>query len=197
MACSSIPELVYDLAAIDVDVSSSAPDFSNSKRPSDGVIDRWAETAALAEPEARSVAIWAIREAAIAAGLIPSSIQELYLARAAGKWSGRTVPAMNLRGWTYHTCRAAFRAAKEMDAALFVFEQAVSEFVFAEQHPVEYTAGVLAAALREGYTGRGLPSGRPCPDRRQRLSPGQRRRDPAARNHHPQRDRGGILQHRH
>jgi hypothetical protein len=153
MACSSIPELVYDLAAIDVDVSSSAPDFSNSKRPSDGVIDRWAETAALAEPKARSVAIWAIREAAIAAGLIPSSIQELYLARAAGTWSGRTVPAMNLRGWTYHTCRAAFRAAKEMDAALFVFEQAVSESVFAEQHPVEYTAGVLAAALREGYTG--------------------------------------------
>ena len=60
---------------------------------------------------------------------------------------------MNLRGWTYHTCRAAFRAANEMDAALFVFEQAVSESVFAEQRPVEYTAGVLAAALREGYTG--------------------------------------------
>jgi hypothetical protein len=40
-----------------------------------------------------------------------------------------------------------------MDAALFVFEQAVSESVFAEQRPVEYTAGVLAAALREGHTG--------------------------------------------
>ena len=29
-----------------------------------------------------------------------------------GEWGGRTVPAMNLRGWTYQTCRAAVRAAR-------------------------------------------------------------------------------------
>jgi hypothetical protein len=153
MACSTPAELIQDLKAIGVDLSGASPDFSKSSRPPAEMIDRWAETAAIAEPAARSVAIWAIREAALAAGIVPSSIQELYLACAAGKWSGRTVPAMNLRGWTYHTVRSVFRAAKELDSKLFIFEQAVGEWLYAQQPPAEYAAGVLAAALREGYTG--------------------------------------------
>ncbi|WP_332689080.1 class II fructose-bisphosphate aldolase [Bosea sp. (in: a-proteobacteria)] len=153
MACSSLSELLADLKTIKVDLSGPSPDFSKSQRPPDEMIDRWAETAAIAEPETRAVAIWAIREAALAAGIVPSSVQELYLACAAGKWSGKTVPAMNLRGWTYHTCRAVFRAAKELDSKLFIFEQAVGEALYAQQPPLEYTAGVLAAALREGHTG--------------------------------------------
>lgn len=153
MACSSLSELLADLKAIKVDLSGPSPDFSKSQRPPDEMIDRWAETAAIAEPETRAVAIWAIRDAALAAGIVPSSVQELYLACAAGKWSGKTVPAMNLRGWTYHTCRAVFRAAKELDSKLFIFEQAVGEALYAQQPPLEYTAGVLAAALREGHTG--------------------------------------------
>ena len=153
MGCASLAELTADLDSLKVDLSSSSPDFSNARRPSDAMIDRWAETAALAEPQARALAIWAIRHTALAAGIVPASVQELYLARAAGKWQGRTVPAMNLRGWTYHTCRAVFRAAKEMDAKLFIFEQAVGESIYAAQPPAEYTAGVLAAALREGHEG--------------------------------------------
>ena len=153
MACSSLAELNNDLKAINVDLSGVSPDFSRSNRPPDEMIDRWAETAALAEPEARSVAIWAIREATLAAGIVPASVQELYLACAAGKWGGKTVPAMNLRGWTYQTCRAVFRAAKELDSQLFIFEQAVGEAIYAQQPPIEYTAGVLAAALREGHKG--------------------------------------------
>ena len=153
MGCSTPAELVKDLTAIGVDLSGAAPDFSRSRRPPHDMLDRWAETAALAEPEARSVAIWAIREAALAAGIVPASVQELYLARARGEWSGKTVPAMNLRGWTYQTCRAVFRAAKEMDAGLFIFEQAVGESIFAAQSPAEYAAAVLAAALREGHEG--------------------------------------------
>ena len=83
MGCSSLAELADDLEAIGVDLSAASPDFSRSERPSNEMIDRWAETAALGEPEARSVAIWAIREAARAVGIVPSSVQELYLARAA------------------------------------------------------------------------------------------------------------------
>lgn len=153
MGCSTLAELVSDLKAIKVDLSGASPNFAGSERPPSEMIDRWAETAALAEPETRAVAIWAIREAALAAGIVPASVQELYLARAAEKWSGSTVPAMNLRGWTYHTCRAVFRAAKELDSKLFIFEQAVGEALYAQQPPLEYTAGVLAAALREGYRG--------------------------------------------
>ena len=97
------------------------------------LIDRWAETAALAEPEARRSRSGQLGRPRLPPRVTPASIQELYLARAAGKWSGRTVPAMNLRGWTYHTCRAVFRAAREMDAQLFIFEQAVGESSYAEQ----------------------------------------------------------------
>ena len=114
MACSSLTELLADLKAIKVDLSGPNPDFSKSQRPPDEMIDRWAETAAIAEPETRAVAIWAIREAALAAGIVPASVQELYLACAAGKWAGKTVPAMNLRGWTYQTCRAVFRDTAAM-----------------------------------------------------------------------------------
>ncbi|WP_439496259.1 class II fructose-bisphosphate aldolase [Bosea sp. (in: a-proteobacteria)] len=153
MACSSLAELLEDLKTLDVDLSGPSPDFSRSTRPPGEMVDRWAETAALAEPEARSVAIWAIREAALAAGIVPASVQELYLACAAGTWSGKTVPAMNLRGWTYQTCRAVFRAASELDSKLFIFEQAVGEALYAQQPPLEYAAGVLAAALREGHEG--------------------------------------------
>ena len=153
MAICSLAELENDLNAIGVDLGRERPGFAGSTRPSDEMIDRWAETAALAEPEARALAIWAIYEAALAAGIVPASVQELYLGRAAGKWTGRTTPAMNLRGWTYQTCRAVFRAARELDAQLFIFEQAISEQVFAAQPPAEYGAGVLAAALREGHQG--------------------------------------------
>lgn len=153
MACASLAELIDDLRTIGVDLAGPSPDFAGSRRPSDAMIDRWAETAALAEPEARAVAIWAIREATHAAGIVPASIQELYLACAAGKWSGRTVPAMNLRGWSYHTCRCVFRAGKELDSKLFIFEQAVGEALYAQQPPLEYAAAVLAAALREGHVG--------------------------------------------
>lgn len=153
MACSSLAELIDDLKALGVDLADASPDFSRSRRPPDEMLDRWAQTAQLAEPEARSVAIWAIQQAALAAGIVPSSVQELYLACAAGAWSGRTVPAMNLRGWTYQTCRAVFRAARELDSKLFIFEQAVGEALYAQQPPLEYAAGVLAAALREGHVG--------------------------------------------
>lgn len=153
MSYSTVQDIIADLRDLGVRFSGSRPDFAGSRRPPPAMIDRWAEAAALAEPGARSVAIWAIREAALEAGIVPASVQELYLARAAGTWDGRTVPAMNLRGWTYRTCRAVFRAAKALDAKLFIFEQAVGEWQYAQQPPAEYTAGVLAAALREGHVG--------------------------------------------
>ncbi len=153
MSHATVQDIINDLRELGVRLGGAKPDFSGSRRPEGAMVDRWARTAALAEPEARATAIWAIREAALAAGIVPASVQELYLARAAGKWEGRTVPAMNLRGWTYRTCRAVFRAAKATDAKLFIFEQAVGEWQYAQQPPAEYTAGVLAAALREGHVG--------------------------------------------
>src|SRR5205807_5092068 len=49
--------------------------------------------------------------------------------------------------------RAVVRAAKSLNAGAFIFEIARSEIGYTEQRPHEYAAVVLAAALREGFTG--------------------------------------------
>ncbi|HTU01544.1 MAG TPA: class II fructose-bisphosphate aldolase [Candidatus Sulfotelmatobacter sp.] len=148
----SLHRLVSDLRALGC-TGGPSPALPAGARPSAETLDRWARAAALGEPAVRPAAIWAIRQAAGAAGLAPASIQALYAARGRGEWGGRTVPALNLRGWTYATCCAAFRAARKMETALVVFEQALGEAIYAKQTPAEYTAGVLAAALREGHQG--------------------------------------------
>ncbi len=149
----SLAALKQDLESLGVSFRGARPSFAGSKRPNNDMVDRWARAAALAEPDIRQAAIWVIREAALEAGIVPASIQDLYIARANDKWSNMTVPAMNLRGWTYHTCRSVFRTAAALNSSLFIFEQAIAEQVFAAQPPAEYTAGVLAAALREGFVG--------------------------------------------
>lgn len=86
-------------------------------------------------------------------GIYPSSIHELYIARGKGEFSGFTVPAINLRSMTYDLARAIFRTAKQNNSGAFIFEIAKSEMGYTAQPPVEYTAVILAAAIREGYTG--------------------------------------------
>lgn len=152
MQTMTLPEIVADLKSLGLTTTPKAGLPQGACPPAD-MLDRWARAAALAEPETRQAAIWAIREAAHAAGLIPASIHDLYVARGKDVWSNKTVPAMNLRGWTYQTCRAAFRAAKKRDAGLLIFEQALAEWLYAAQPPAEYTAAVLAAGLREGHRG--------------------------------------------
>ena len=152
METMSVSELVADLRTLGLPTGST-PVLPDGPRPPADALDRWARAATLGEPSLRQAAIWAIREVARVNGLAPASIQALYAARGRGEWGGRTVPAMNLRGWTYQTCRAAFRAARTLQADLLIFEQAPLEMVYADQRPAEYTAGVLAAALREGYRG--------------------------------------------
>ena len=93
-----------------------------------------------------------IKEAAKAAGAFPASIQGLYeeLGR---EYRGFTVPAMNIRGLTYDTARAVFRKAMEKNVGAFIFEIARSEIGYTNQRPLEYSAVVLAAAVREGFSG--------------------------------------------
>jgi len=60
----------------------------------------------------KDAARWTIRAASNALGAVSSSIQGLYDAIAAGKASGFTVPAHNIRGLAYDKARAIFRAAR-------------------------------------------------------------------------------------
>lgn len=87
-------------------------------------------------------------------GIFPASINGFYLARGRGETANDfTVPAINLRVLTYDLARAIFRAAKKINAGCFIFEIAKSEMGYTNQPPVEYTAVILAAAIREEWSG--------------------------------------------
>jgi fructose/tagatose bisphosphate aldolase len=85
-------------------------------------------------------------------GAVPSSIQNLYEEMGRG-YPGFTVPAINIRGLTYDVARAIFRKAIEKNVGAMIFEIARSEIGYTKQRPLEYTAVVLAAAVREGFSG--------------------------------------------
>jgi fructose/tagatose bisphosphate aldolase len=122
--------------------------------PKNKSIDTLIEQAVFAtDSRAKTEHYRTIRETALELGIFPASIQGLY--RAAGKklYRGITVPAMNIRGITYHVARAVFRASLQEKAAAFIFEIARSEMGYTAQNPAEYVACILAAAIRESYQG--------------------------------------------
>jgi fructose-bisphosphate aldolase class II len=123
-----------------------------------------ARVAAQAEPLAlasalgtdaeRNPARWLIWETALALGVFPSSINDLYLARGKGEIAKPfTVPAMNLRVMGFDSARAAFRAALSRQVGPLIFEIARSEMTYTDQRPSEYTSSILAAAIAEGWKG--------------------------------------------
>jgi fructose/tagatose bisphosphate aldolase len=103
--------------------------------------------------EVRNGARWIIRRAGLELGIIPSSIQGLYDARARKECKGFTVPAINIRGLSYDVARAVFRAALRLKAGAFIFELSRTESHYTDQRPAEYAAVVIAAAIREGFEG--------------------------------------------
>ena len=94
-----------------------------------------------------------IKDLAYKKGIYLSSIHDLYMARGKGEYSGFTVPAFNLRSLTYDLARAMFRVAKNNNSGAFIFEIAKSEMGYTAQPPIEYSAVILAAAIKEGYSG--------------------------------------------
>jgi len=94
-----------------------------------------------------------IREMAPGRGAFPASIQGLYEAAGKGLYRNITVPAINIRGITYHIARAVFRAAAKEKTGAFIFEIARSEMGYTRQSPEEYATCLLAAAIKEGYRG--------------------------------------------
>lgn len=95
-----------------------------------------------------------VRLIALELGAVPSSINELYMARGRGEVPPSfTVPAMNLRVLAFEAARGAFRVAKRINAGAFIFEIARSEIGYTEQRPAEYATNILGAAVAEGYRG--------------------------------------------
>ena len=117
-------------------------------------LDRLVWTGVFGEGAARDAARASILDQARSKGLYPASIHGLYVARGRGEVPLRfTVPAINIRGLAYDTARALFRARKSRDAGAVICEIARSEITYTDQRPAEYTFVVLAAGLREGWSG--------------------------------------------
>jgi fructose/tagatose bisphosphate aldolase len=121
-----------------------------------GVIDKLAFDAVF-NPDAglRDAARWLIWEASQALGCPSASIHELYMARGRGEIEPMrfTVPAINVRASAYLTAQQAFREALSRDAGALIFEIAKSEMAYTDQRPAEYTAVILASAIRTGWHG--------------------------------------------
>ena len=120
-----------------------------------GTIENLVKAAVVDENEDRRyIACYLVRKVAVAAGVYPNSIHDLYLARGRGEVPNNfTVPAINLRGLTFYAARIIFRIAKKIKAGAFIFEIARSETGYTDQRPSEYSANILGAAVAAGYKG--------------------------------------------
>ena len=117
-------------------------------------LDRLVWAGVFGPPGVREAARQGVIDQCRSVGLYPASIHHLYLARGRGEVPATfTVPAINIRGMAYDTARALFRARKKLDAGAVICEIARSEISYTGQRPAEYTFVVMAAALREGWTG--------------------------------------------
>lgn len=105
------------------------------------------------DSETKEAARWLIRRAGAALGIVASSIQSFYDAMGEKELTGFTVPAINLRGITYYSAQAVFRAALAGDVGPIIFEIARSEIGYTGQRPAEYTTAVTAAAIKTGFRG--------------------------------------------
>lgn len=103
--------------------------------------------------EIKAEARYLIKVIAKGAGIKLASIHQLYSEIGNGNVQPFTVPAMNLRGLAYDSARAFFRSAKRLDAGAFIFEIAKSEMQYTSQKPNEYVSSILAAAIKEDFTG--------------------------------------------
>jgi len=117
-------------------------------------IDELVYQAVFGDDNQKRTARFSIWQQAIAKGIIPASINDFYMAKGMGRVpKNLTVPAMNIRGMTYDTVRAAFQAANEHNVGALIFEIARSEIIYTDQRPEEYVVVIMAAALREGWAG--------------------------------------------
>lgn len=117
-------------------------------------IDRLAYTSALSDDsalchEARVL----IRKIGVARGVHSASIYELYKAIGEGEVNNLSVPAMNIRMMNYDFSRAIFDEAQKIEAGAFIFEIARSEMKYCAQNPDEFSASVIAGAIKSGYVG--------------------------------------------
>jgi fructose/tagatose bisphosphate aldolase len=137
-----------------LDISQNDVRVLDESRLQQSLIDDLIFTAVFSpQQELREAARWLIRRAGAAIGILSASIQALYEAMGRKEVKGFTVPAINIRAFTYHFSQAVLRAAMKGKVGPVLFEIARSEIDYTQQRPAEYTAAVTAAAIKTGYRG--------------------------------------------
>ena len=96
---------------------------------------------------------WVIREAGQSLGITLASIHDLYMAAGRKEYSNISVPAINIRGFSYDMSRAIFSTCLKTDTLAVIFEIAKSEQVYTFQPPAELAPVIMAAAIKEGFRG--------------------------------------------
>lgn len=104
--------------------------------------------------EVKQAAMYWINEIARALDVRPSSNCDFYDQKAQGEHQFFTVPAINSRMMTFHTVRAAVRAAETLGLPHIIFELALSEVGYTAQQKDEYVALVKAAYISLGLSNR-------------------------------------------
>lgn len=117
------------------------------------LIDRLVWTAVFGQGSVQEASRWLIRATATAMGAWTASIHDLYMAAGRREYANITTPAINVRGMAYDTARRVFRAGAATESKQILFELARSEVGYTDQRPAEYASVVLAAAIKEGYSG--------------------------------------------
>ncbi|TXG76109.1 aldolase [Candidatus Dojkabacteria bacterium] len=117
-------------------------------------IDALTYTATLSDnSDERLAAQKRIRELGRELGIFSASMHNIYSAFGRGELSGFTVPAMNVRMLTYDFAHRAFLLAIKHNIGCMIFELANTEQQYTNQPPSEYSASIIAGAIRARYKG--------------------------------------------
>ena len=118
------------------------------------LIDQLVFKAVFGNTEEKGLAKWVIWEMAQELDIRPSSIHDLYIAIGRGKIPYNfSVPAINMRGMAYDMAQAIFASAIKHKVGALIFEIARSEMGYCDLPPSEYTAVILAAAIKSNWKG--------------------------------------------
>ena len=117
-------------------------------------VERLARTSALAPGiKTRKTAAFYIRAAAEAKNIWFDSLSVFYEHSCSRKFSGLVIPAFNIPGMTFSIARIIFRSYRKYNTGPFIFQLSPLEMADTAQTPWEYSACILAAAMRERYSG--------------------------------------------
>lgn len=153
MIFQSIPQIDEQLASV-VTLSDEEVVMKDESKLREFGIDYLIYSAVLSDDaQVRHLCRVYIRKLAKKMGVFSASIYPLYKAIGEGNVHGFTVPAMNVRTLTYDVAREVFKKEIQHEASAFIFEISRSEMKYTDQTQDEVAVCILAAAIKEGYTG--------------------------------------------